>query len=96
MKDMKKIVSIAMVAAALVFSACSNDDENPIDNNGTGGIVLKATIEGQDASTRAVMKGDQHFHRRDRQVDIQFRRKGQDERRQQHREQLLHIRTKRR
>ena len=55
---MKKIVSIAMVAAALVFSACSNDDENPIDNNGTGGIVLKATIEGQDASTRAVMKGD--------------------------------------
>lgn len=56
---MKKIVSIAMVAAAVVFSACSSDDENPIDNNGTtAGMVLKATIEGQDKATRATMSGD--------------------------------------
>lgn len=56
---MKKIVSIAMAVAAVALSACSNDDENPIDNNGTAtGMVLHATIEGQEPSSRATMSGD--------------------------------------
>lgn len=55
---MKKIVCIAMAVAAIVFSACSSDEENPIDNNGSNtGMVLHATIDGQDA-TRATMNGD--------------------------------------
>lgn len=56
---MKKIVSIAMAAAAIMLSACSNDDDNVMDNNTPKtGMVLHATIEGQNASTRATMTGN--------------------------------------
>ncbi len=56
-KKMKKIVSMAMVVAAVAFSACSNDI-SPIDNDGKTGMVLNATVAGQDESTRATMSGD--------------------------------------
>lgn len=56
---MKKIVSFAMAFAAIAFSACSSDDENPADNNGAAtGMVLRATVEGQEPSSRATMSGN--------------------------------------
>ena len=55
---MKKIVSVVMIATAFVFSACSNDDLTPPNNNGVKtGMTLKATVAGQE-STRATMGGE--------------------------------------
>ncbi len=48
-----------MIATAFVFSACSNDDVTPPSDNGAKtGMILKATVAGQDESTRAAMDGD--------------------------------------
>ena len=48
-----------MIATAFVFSACSNDDVTPPSDNGVKtGMILKATVAGQDESTRATMDGD--------------------------------------
>ena len=57
---MKKIVSMIMVAAAFVFSACSNDDNSPIDNAGNSnvGMTLNASVVEPDGSTRATMSGE--------------------------------------
>lgn len=51
---MKKIVSVVMIATAFVFSACSNDDFTPPSDNGVKtGMILNATVAGQNEGTRA-------------------------------------------
>lgn len=56
---MKKTVSVVMIATAFVFSACSNDDFIPPSDNGVKtGMILNATVAGQNEGTRATMDGD--------------------------------------
>lgn len=48
-----------MIATAFVFSARSNDDFYPSNDNGLKtGLILNATVAGQDESTHAAMTGE--------------------------------------
>lgn len=58
---MKKILSFVLVAVALVFTACSNDETNETSSNGQNnkGMVLVATVSQQDS--RAAIDANETF-----------------------------------